>query len=380
MADDSAQDKELPASARRQQQAREKGQVSRSRDLTSSLLLLGGAVALVWGGSWAWGEISTMLRDALTIPVEALRDPLQTLAFAGHLGLYAVILIVPFLLLAFVASIGGGVALGGWVFSFEVLMPDFSRVDPVAGLGRLFSTHGLGELGKALLKAVVMGSIVALILWSKRGPLLQSLLVDPTTAPVMVARICADAFLLLAAATLLVAAVDVPWQIYQFNDKLKMSHQDMKDEARESEGNPEVKGRLRSLQRERARRRMMAAVPQADVVVTNPTHYAVALAYKQGVDRAPRVLALGADAMAARIRELAAEHHIPVVEAPPLARALYRYADLDREIPAALYNAVALLLAYVYQLSVLPARAAMPADWAIPSEIDTSADTPMPLH
>lgn len=380
MADDSAQDKELPASGKRLQQARDKGQVSRSRDLTSSLLLLFGAIAIVWGGSWAYDQGSAMLRTGLTIPYEALRDPLQTLAFAGHVALYGVMLVAPFMAIAFVVAAGGGVALGGWVFSFDVLMPDFTRMDPVAGLGRVFSTHGLGELGKALLKALIMGSLAALVLWRKRGDLLQLMQVEPALAPVLLGHIIADSFLLLAAATLLVAAVDVPWQIYQFNDKLKMSRQEMKDEMRESEGNPQVRQRQRSLQRERSRRRMMAAVPKADVVVTNPTHYAVALVYEQGRNRAPMVLALGADEMAARIREVAAEHRIPIVEAPPLARALYRYAELDREIPAALYNAVALLLAYVYQLKALPQRAELPRDWAIPSDIDTSADSAMPLH
>jgi flagellar biosynthetic protein FlhB len=378
MADDSAQDKELPGSAKRRQQARDKGQVTRSRDLGSMLLLVGSALALYYGGGWLFGRAQRLLQLALHVPSAAANDPGQALQLAGQVVEAGLWLLAPLLLLNLLLSVGGGLALGGWVFSVEALMPDFSRLDPVAGLGRVFSLHGLGELGKAALKALVLGVAALVVLRGERGALLQLLQVEPTQALVQMGLLCVKAFLWMALATALVAAVDVPMQIFQFNKKLKMSRQDMKDESRESEGNPEVKQRLRSLQRERARRRMMAAVPKADVVVTNPTHYAVALGYQEGRNSAPVVLAMGADAIAARIREVAAEHGVPLVEAPPLARALYRYAELEREIPATLYNAVALLLAYVYQLRALPAAPALPRDWPIPAELDTAPDAPTP--
>ncbi len=374
MADDSAQDKELPASAKRRQQARDKGQVTRSRDLGSVLLLVGSALALYYGGGWLFGRAQGLMELALQVPPGAAGDPAQALLLAGHVVEAGLWLLAPLLLLNLLLSIGGGLALGGWVFSVEALMPDFSRLDPVAGLGRVFSLHGLGELGKAALKALVLGVAALVVLRGERGALLQLLQVEPTQALVQMGLLCVKAFLWMALATALIAAVDVPMQIFQFNKKLKMSRQDMKDEMRESEGSPEVKQRLRALQRERARRRMMAAVPKADVVVTNPTHYAVALGYQEGRNSAPVVLAMGADAVAARIREVAAEHGVPLVEAPPLARALYRYAELEREIPATLYNAVALLLAYVYQLRALPAAPALPRDWPIPAELDTAPD------
>jgi flagellar biosynthetic protein FlhB len=378
MADDSAQDKELPGSAKRRQQARDKGQVTRSRDLGSMLLLVGSALALYYGGGWLFGRAQRLLQLALHVPSAAANDPGQALQLAGQVVEAGLWLLAPLLLLNLLLSVGGGLALGGWVFSVEALMPDFSRLDPVAGLGRVFSLHGLGELGKAALKALVLGVAALVVLRGERGALLQLLQVEPTQALVQMGLLCVKAFLWMALATALVAAVDVPMQIFQFNKKLKMSRQDMKDESRESEGNPEVKQRMRSLQRERARRRMMAAVPKADVVVTNPTHYAVALGYQEGRNSAPVVLAMGADAIAARIREVAAEHGVPLVEAPPLARALYRYAELEREIPATLYNAVALLLAYVYQLRALPAAPALPRDWPIPAELDTAPDAPTP--
>ncbi len=374
MADDSAQDKELPASAKRRQQARDKGQVTRSRDLGSVLLLVGSALALYYGGGWLFGRAQGLMELALRVPPAVAGDPAQALLLAGHVVEAGLWLLAPLLLLNLLLSIGGGLALGGWVFSVEALMPDFSRLDPVAGLGRVFSLHGLGELGKAALKALVLGVAALVVLRGERGALLQLLQVEPTQALVQMGLLCVKAFLWMALATALIAAVDVPMQIFQFNKKLKMSRQDMKDEMRESEGSPEVKQRLRALQRERARRRMMAAVPKADVVVTNPTHYAVALGYQEGRNSAPVVLAMGADAVAARIREVAAEHGVPLVEAPPLARALYRYAELEREIPATLYNAVALLLAYVYQLRALPAAPALPRDWPIPAELDTAPD------
>ncbi|OIQ96817.1 flagellar biosynthetic protein FlhB [mine drainage metagenome] len=380
MADDSAQDKELPASLKRKQQAREKGQVPRSRDLTSSLLLAGVAVAVFYGGSWVYTQSRTMLQTGLTIPAPAAHDVSQMLAFAGHVALLGLMVLLPFLLLNFLSSAVGGLALGGWVFSGQALAPDFSRLDPVAGVQRMFSITGLGELGKAVIKALVIGGLAVLVLWTQRGPLLQLLQIEPDLVPAQLAMLCAQSFFWLALATFLIAALDVPWQLFQINSKLKMSRQDMQDEMRESEGNPQIKQRIRTLQRERARKRMMAAVPKADVVVTNPTHYAVALGYSQGKNRAPVVLALGADQVAARIRELAREHGVPVIEAPPLARALFRYAELEREIPVALYNAVALLLAYVYQLRALPQSAELPQDWAIPPELDTSADAAMPLH
>ena len=368
MAEDSAQDKDLPASQKRKQQAREKGQVARSRDLTSSHLLLGMAALIYVAGGWFFDMGRSLLQTGLTVSAAASQDPAAMLHAAGKVLLIGLVVLVPVLALTFVASAAGGVAMGGWVFSTEALAPDFSRLNPVSGLQRMFSITGLGELGKALLKAIVIAVIAGIVLWNQRGELLGLLQIEPDLAQMRLGQITAKAFLWMASGTLLVAAVDVPWQLFQMNKKLKMSRQDLQDEMRESEGNPQIKQKIRSLQRERARKRMMAAVPKADVVVTNPTHYAVALAYTEGKNRAPVVLALGADLVAARIREIAAEHGVPVVEAPPLARALFHHAELEQEIPVALYNAVALLLAYVFQLRAAPQTAQAPDDWAIPED------------
>lgn len=368
MAEDSAQEKELPASQKRKQQAREKGQVARSRDLTSSLLLLGMAAVVYTAGGWFYDMGRELLQTGLTVSATASQDPAAMLQAAGKVLVLGLIVLAPVLALTFLASAAGGVAMGGWVFSAEALSPDFSRLDPVKGIGRMFSITGLGELGKALLKAIVIAVIAGIVIWNERGALLGLLQVEPRLAQMHLGQIIAGAFLWMASGTLLVAAVDVPWQLFQMNKKLKMSRQDVQDEMRESEGNPQIKQKMREVQRERARKRMMAAVPKADVVVTNPTHYAVALAYKEGKNRAPVVLALGADLVAARIREIAAEHGVPVIEAPPLARALFHHAELEQEIPVALYNAVALLLAYVFQLRAAPQMAVEPDDWEIPAD------------
>lgn len=373
MADDSAQEKELPASAKRKQQAREKGQIARSRDLTSSLVLLGVAVVLYQGGGWFYGTSREVLELGLTVPTTAAHDPSAMLHHVALVLMQGALLVAPILAITVLAAVAGGVALGGWVFSSEALAPDFTRLDPVEGMKRMFSLHGLGELGKALLKAIVIAVVGSIVLWSARGTLLGLLRVEPNLAQMQLGLVVGQSLLWLAAATVLIAAVDVPWQLVQLNNKLKMSRQDMQDEMRESEGNPQLKQRIRAMQRERARKRMMAAVPKADVVVTNPTHYAVALAYSEGRNRAPVVLALGADLVAQRIREIAAEHGVPVVEAPPLARALFHHAELEQNIPVQLYNAVALLLAYVYQLRAAPQMAQAPTDWNIPEEMKVNA-------
>lgn len=379
MADDSAQERELPASQKRLEQAREKGQVPRSRDLSSSLLLLAAAAGLwVWGSS-VYGAFAHLLLGGLAIPAEASRDTGAMMAFVGQMAVAGVGILLPMLAIGLVASLAGGLAMGGWIFSVQAFAPQFSRLNPVEGFGRIFSGKGAMELLKATLKALVVGAVAAWVLWSEKGELALLLQLAPQESIKSMAVLCGRAFMWLAAATLLIASVDVPWQLYQHFSRLRMSRQELQDESRESEGNPQIKQRIRALQRERARRRMMAAVPKADVVVTNPTHFAVALAYDQGSARAPIIVAMGSDRVAQRIREIAREASVPIVEAPPLARALYRYGELEQEIPAALYNAVALLLAYVYQLRLAPAAVELPQEWPIPSDLDTSADA-MPQH
>jgi flagellar biosynthetic protein FlhB len=262
----------------------------------------------------------------------------------------ALFLFAPLLGLLLVAAMLPPFFLVAWVFSGKALVPDLKRLSPIAGIGRMFSWNSLMELGKAVLKAGLVGGVAVLLIWSMRAEIF-GLLTEPLESGLAHAgRMLSFAFLVMVATLALVVAADVPFQIWQYFHKLKMTKDEVKREMKEMMGDPQVKGRIRSLQMQAARRRMMAAVPQANVVVTNPTHYAVALSYQTGM-AAPRVVAKGMGAIALKIREVAGENGVPILEAPPLARALHKHADLDAEIPSALYNAVAEVLAYVYQLA-----------------------------
>lgn len=350
MAEDSDVEKTEPASGRRLEKARAEGQVPRSRELGAFLVLLS-AVATFWiAGPWLMQRMAALLRRGLTLDLQLTQEPQLMLVRFADLSFDAVLGFLPLLVALVVAAVLGPLLLGSWNFAPSTLMPDLTRLDPIKGLAKLVSWSGLAEMFKAIAKAVVLGSVAAWVIWSARDDLLaifaQSVEVGLATAGSLINY----SFAACVAAMVLIVAVDVPFQIWQYHDKLKMSREELKQESKESEGDPQVKGRIRALQREAARRRMMGAVPTADVIVTNPTHFAIALVYKSGMG-APKVVAKGRGELALKIRELGAAHGVPMLEAPPLARALYRHTDLDQEVPAALYAAVAEVLAYVYQLS-----------------------------
>jgi flagellar biosynthetic protein FlhB len=266
------------------------------------------------------------------------------------------------------------VALGGWLFTTQPLMPNFGRMSPGRWIGQLFSFHGVAELVKSIAKAAVITVAALLMLWNSREDIAMLLSGSAVEAMSHAARLAGWGFFAAAAAMLLIAAIDVPSQLWQFHKGLRMSQDEVRREMKETEGDPHIKQRIRSQQREMSRRRMMSDVPKADVVVTNPTHFAVAIAWKEGSMRAPRVLAKGSDAVAARIREIARENNVPVLEAPPLARALHKHAEIGGEIPAPLYNAVAQVLAWVYGLRASMAAGRPlplePEDFLVPAELD----------
>jgi flagellar biosynthetic protein FlhB len=248
------------------------------------------------------------------------------------------------------AALGSPLLIGGWVFSGKAIGPDFGKLNPMRGLGNMLSTHALSELLKALLKTALVASAAWLVIASQTDAVMALAVQTPASAAAQQGRLLLTCFAILVAALAVIAAIDAPYQMWQYAKKLKMTRQEVRDEAKESEGNPEIKAKLRAQQREMARRRMMAQVPKADVVVTNPTHYAVALQYPQDGSHAPRVVAKGSDLVAAKIREIASANQVPLMQAPALARALYQHTELSDEIPAALYTAVAQVLAYVFQL------------------------------
>ncbi|QQJ97295.1 flagellar type III secretion system protein FlhB [Burkholderia ambifaria] len=374
MADESDLDRTEAATPRRREKAREEGQVARSRELASFALLAAG-----FYGAWllaapSGAHLQAMLRGAFAFDRATAFDTHRMLSAAGSASIEGLAALLPILALTGLAALLAPMALGGWLISQKTFELKFDRLNPISGLGRIFSIQGPIQLAMSLAKTLVVGGIGGIAIWRSKDELL-GLATQPLGSAV------ADAMHLVAvccgttvAGMLVVAALDVPYQIWQYNKKLRMTKEEVKREHRENEGDPHVKGRIRQQQRAIARRRMMAAVPKADVVVTNPTHFAVALQYTDGEMRAPKVVAKGVNLVAARIRELAAEHNVPLLEAPPLARALYHNVEIEREIPGSLYSAVAEVLAWVYQLrrfrSEGGAFPAAPVDLEVPADLD----------
>ncbi|HHJ12489.1 MAG TPA: flagellar biosynthesis protein FlhB, partial [Chromatiales bacterium] len=331
-------------------EAREKGQVPRSRELNTTLVLLTGAFAFFFSGPFMLGRLEALMIEGFSIDREAIFDTqaLPTVLFSA-LG-DALLLLAPLLAFLLLASVLGPLSLGGWAFSVEAVKPKLEKLDPIKGLGRIFSLKGLMELVKTLAKFVVVTAAAALVLWMSESELLQLGGQPLGTALEHTAQMLLWGFFVLTGVLVLIAAVDVPFQLWEHHRQLRMTRQEVKDELKETEGNPEMRARVRQIQREMAQQRMMAEVPKADVVITNPTHFAVALKYDQQRSAAPRVVARGADLVAQEIRSIALQANVPVFEAPPLARALYWNTRLGQEIPAELYLAVAQVLAYIYQL------------------------------
>ncbi|MDO9162345.1 MAG: flagellar biosynthesis protein FlhB [Methylococcaceae bacterium] len=361
MADDSDQEKTEEPTGKRLADAKKKGQIARSRELNTFVMLMVSA-ALFWmqGKSIGQGLIK-MMRTEFQLKRETIFDPVSPVQHFQQTMIDGVMLIAPFLAVLLVAAILAPLALGGWIFNWDAVSPKPEKMDPIKGMARLFAIRGLVEMGKALLK-IGLVFIVAYLLYNSFIVELLGLGNESLADSIPHAlNIIATCFLLLSASLVLVAMIDVPYQLWDHNKKLKMTLQEIKDENKESEGSPEVKGRQRRMQMDMAQKRMMAEVPKADVIITNPSHYAVALKYDQNGGGAPKLVAKGVDLIAAQIRNLAMGAEVPLVASPPLARALYYSTELDKEIPQGLYLAVAQILAYVYQL-----KTAQQNKWAVP--------------
>ncbi len=350
MAEDSDLEKTEEPSERRLEQAREKGQVPHSRELSTFLVLMVASVLFWMMGEWFALRFVEVVRNALNPDVKVLKETALLLPRLAEVGASAFWVFLPFMAALFVVALLPPFLLNAWVFSTQSLIPDFKRMNPLSGLGRMFSWHSLMELGKAILKASLVGGVAVWLIQLKLPNLFQLLKLPLNTAVASMADLLAFSFLILSSTLFLVVAVDVPFQLWQHYSKLKMTKDEVKQETKEMMGDPQIKSRIRSLQMQMARKRMMASIPQADVIVTNPTHYAVALSYKTGM-HAPKVVAKGAGEVAQKIKAIGDESFVPRLESPLLARSLYRFADLDSEIPTALYAAVAEVLAYIYQLS-----------------------------
>lgn len=374
MAEESDQEKTESPSLQRLEKAREEGQVLQSCELGTFVVLMTGGAVLWWMASGLGQTMSQIVRGGLRFDPGVARDSSYVMDQMSVQFFDAALALLPFLGMVALATVASPLLLRGWLFSTKAFTPDFKRMNPMSGIKRMFSSQGLIELVKALAKAGLLGGVAVWLIWTNLESIFSLSLESPSSAIQHMGDLIGKIFLLISGAMIFIVVIDLPYQIWSFYNKLKMTKEQVRQENKESEGDPHVKARIRAQQREMSRRRMMSEIPTADVVVTNPTHYAVALKYSEGKMGAPRVVAKGADAVAARIREMAAEHNVPMLEAPPLARALFRHTELGDEIPATLYAAVAEVLAYVFQLrhfrQVGGAYPNAPTDLPVPSELD----------
>lgn len=370
MAEDSDLERTEPASSRKIEQAREQGNVPYSRELSTFAIFMAGAVTFAFIGTNLYQGMRDMMHNALTFNLETVADPaLMTRSFTDA-SLNMLIAFAPLGLALLIAALVANILVTGWMFSSQALQPKFDRINPIKGIQRIFSWQGFSELVKAILKSGIIAGMAGWMLWIQREDLMN-LAAEPLEAAVTHA-IWIMLWTLLAAggAFALIAMADVPFQIWQYYRGLRMTKEEVRQEHKQTEGDPHLKARIRQIQRETARRRMMAEVPKAEVVVTNPTHYAVALKYDEKRMSAPQVVAKGSQLVAERIKEIARENRVPIIEAPPLARALHRHVEIGDAIPNTLFTAVAQVLAYVYQLKQPELSPALPSDWQVPADLD----------
>ncbi len=332
------------------------------------------------------GHLSEALKQALRTGLQFDKgtafDPIILLMKTTHTVLDLLIAFSPFALILLTVAIASPILVGGWVFSTKALMPQFAKLNPIKGISNLFSKNALVELIKSIAKSVLVATVAYFVIANDLKPILSLSSMPIESSITEVNQLMTHGFITIVCALLFIAAIDVPYQLYHYANKHKMTKEEVKQESKESEGNPEIKAKIRQQQREMARRRMMSKIPNADVVITNPTHYAVAIKYQDEGMSAPIVVAKGADAVALKIREIAAEHRIITLESPKLARALYAHTELDQEIPEALYAAVAEVLAYVFQLRTFNQqggyRPDVPKALPVPDELDPHSLIPAP--
>ena len=349
---------------RRLQEARKKGQVPRSKELNTMLSLLLASISLLIFGGYISQNLMQISVEGFSIPRELAFDTAQLPFQFMYMVSQALLALSPFMAIMLVSVFAGPLLMGGWSFSLETISFKLEKLDPIKGLARIFSLKSLVELTKALAKFVLLLGAAILVFFSIDQQLLSLSSMTPKAAGLEAATILVQVLLILSATMILIVALDVPFELWNHSKQLRMTKQEIKDEMKETDGNPQVKQRIRTLQRQLAEGRMMDDVKTADVVITNPTHYAVALQYLDRPGSAPKVVAKGKDLTALRIRSIAADCDIPIFEAPPLARALYRSTEIGYEIPHVLYMAVARVLAYVFQL-----KSATPTDY-VPKPTD----------
>ncbi len=363
----SSQDRNLPASERKLKKARDDGQVARSRDLAHLAVLGTGALSLITLAPLLFGRLKLGLAKQLAFDATTLTQPDTVLSRLQDMTTVGLVACALFGGITMVVAVLSTIAAGGWVASLKPITPDFSRLNPLSGLGRMFTKDKLTEVLKMVF---IAGMLIGLGAWYLSSGLhsLSMLVLQPSAAALMhLTEWLTNGLGMLLVVVLLVAMVDVPLQMFLHKSKMKMSHQEVKQEGKESDGNPQMKGRMRQRQRDIAQGNSVGAVPKADFVLMNPTHFAVAIKYDEKTMRAPQVISKGADLLAFKIRDIAKNNAIPVLQSPMLARALYANAEIDQDIPASLYTAVAQVLAYIYRLkAALRGEGPMPGEPPLP--------------
>ena len=374
MAETSKEDKTEAASPRRIEKAREEGQVPRSREMNTFVMLLAGIGGLWLMGGHLYDSLGQVMEQALLFDRAQLFDTARMLTVLWQLSQNTLLALAPFFALMTFAALAAPALLGGLVITLAAVRPQFSRVNPISGLARLFSVQVLVELAKAVAKATLIGTVAYGFLNSHLDQLLTLPNMPAPKALATVMSLTASACAMCVAALIIVVGMDAPYQLWTYAKNLRMSKEEQRQEHKNTDGDPHIKAKIRQVQQARARRRMMSKVPKADVIVTNPSHFAVALSYQKDKHGAPRVVAKGADDVALRIRAIAAEHHLPMLEAPPLARALYFHVDLDREIPIELYTVVAEVVAWAIRLKRVSEHGGdlppTPANLSVPPGMD----------
>lgn len=373
MAEDSDLERTEPATGRRIEMARGEGNVPRSRELATFAVTMTGLALLMATGDNIYQTLADIADRVFRFKPEILKTPELALELFKELLLEGLLVLAPIFAALFIIAAVTPLFVGGWNLTFKAIEPKFSKLNPLSGVKRLISLSALAEGGKAILKSLLIGGVATWVIWNERGDIvgLASMPLDVGLAKSV--GLIEHTFLTVMGAMLLLVVIDVPLQLWQYHKSLRMTKEEIKQEFKEMEGSPEVKGRIRQLQREAARRRMMQQVPQANVIVTNPTHYAVALKYEEGM-RAPQVVAKGSIKLAERIMELGREHRVAVMRTPSYARALYFNVEVGDDVPAPLYAATAQVLAYVYQLRVyeqgMGLAPVFPEELEFPSELD----------
>jgi len=350
MAQETGQERTEQATPKRIREAREKGQIARSKELTTLFILLASGLGFFLLGRRIIDGLLLTMQSNFQLPREKIFGQTNLLDLLINELINSLLSLSPLLLLLVAAALFGPMALGGWAFSAEALSLKWERLNPVSGIKRIISWKSLVELVKALAKFCFIAVVAAFLIWKQRDHLIVLGDSDIRVSIGSAGNVLLWALLIVSSPLIIIAALDVPFQLWDHAKQLRMSRQEVRDENKETEGNPEVRARVRNIQREMARKRMMAEVPRADVIITNPTHYAVAIKYDQSRMKAPIVLAKGMDLIALQIRDVAKVYRVPIVSAPSLARSIYHSTPLNREIPTGLYMAVAQVLAYVYQL------------------------------